>query len=84
MSRVSRLFRGRRLTPERAFSIAGVGLAAFTFLFFLCGLRQLGRLAEGPAQFEFGLLVLLIGVFVLLCGGMLLWVLQRLYRRPQA
>lgn len=84
MSGLSRLFRGNLLTTERTFSIAGVGLAAFTFFFFLGGLRQLGRLAQGPAQFEFGLLVLLIGVFVLLCGGMLLWVLQRLYRRPQA
>lgn len=82
MLRFSRLLRGNMVTAERALSVAGVGLATFTFFFFLTGLRQLGRLAQGPVQFEFGLLVLLIAVFVLLCGGMLILVLQRLHRQP--
>jgi len=78
------MFRGDVVSAERLFGIVGLGLAALIFPFFLCGVHELGRLAQSPAQFQLGLLLLLIGVFVLVCCGLLLCVLSRLARGPQA
>jgi len=74
---------GRQRRKFFYFRLAVWAVAAFSFGFFLCGLNELGQLAQSPAQFQFGLLVLLVAVFVLVCCGMLLWVLQRLYRGAQ-
>ncbi|MEM8737795.1 MAG: hypothetical protein AAGG38_04865 [Planctomycetota bacterium] len=62
-------------------SIVAGGLAAFTGLFFYVGVNRLGGLARDEQEFEFGLLLLFIGVLILLCLGALVGVYQQLQRR---
>ena len=84
MSGLVRVLRSQVVSVERAYSVGGVLLATFLFLFCLVGFRRIGELATGEAQFFLGLGIMLAVVMSVVACGLLLCVLQRLDRRSRS
>jgi uncharacterized membrane protein len=72
------------MSCDRALSVGGIVLAAFTFLFTLGAVNRLGHLAQTEGQFYLGVLLIVIFNFVMVCCGLLMSVMRQLARRPRA